>query len=123
MKLLRLFGQIYRESLGEGFHEITPVADQVVQGCQNALLGLPIREGAVIRTTVIDGPSDRAGLESGDIVLSIGGRDVATVSDLTRLLKQEFSAGQEVEVEVFRTGDGAGERKTLTLELGERPRQ
>ena len=88
-----------------------------------ASVGLPIREGVIIQTTVIDGPSDRAGIEPGDIMMSIGGHDVATVSDLTRLLKQEFSAGQDVEVEVFRTANGAGERKTLTLELGEWPRR
>ena len=88
-----------------------------------AELGLPIREGAVIRTTVIDGPSDRAGIQPGDIVVSIGGHDIATVSDLTRLLKQEFSAGQEVEVKVFRTANGAGTRQTLTLKLGERPQR
>jgi len=86
-------------------------------------VGLPIREGVIIRTTVIDVPSDLAGILPGDIVMSIGGHDVATLSDLTRLLKQEFSTGQEVEVEVFRTDNGAGERKILTLELGERPRQ
>ena len=88
-----------------------------------AEVGLPIREGVIIQTTVIDGPSDRAGMQAGDIVVSMGGHDVATVSDLTRLLKQEFTAGQEVEVTVFRTANGAGTRETLTLELGERPRQ
>ena len=88
-----------------------------------AEVGLPIRQGVIIQTTVIDGPSDRAGILAGDIVMKIGGHDVATVSDLTRLLKQEFTAGQEVEVELFRTSNGDGERKTLTLELGERPQQ
>jgi len=88
-----------------------------------AEVGLPIREGVIIRTIVIDGPSDRAGMEPGDIVVNIGGHDIATVSDLTRLLKQEFKAGQEVEVEVFRLVDGASTRETFTLMLGERPRQ
>ena len=88
-----------------------------------AEVGLPIREGVIIQTTVVDGPSDRAGIEPGDILINIGGHDVATVSDLTRLLKQEFNAGQEVDLEVFRTANGSGIRRTLTLELGERPRQ
>ncbi|HIN24771.1 MAG TPA: PDZ domain-containing protein [Dehalococcoidia bacterium] len=88
-----------------------------------AEVGLPIREGVIIRNTVVDGPSDRAGIIPGDIVVNIAGQDIATVSDLTRLLKQELRAGQQVEVEVFRVADGAGSRKTLTLELGERPQQ
>ena len=87
-----------------------------------AQVGLPIREGVIIQTTVEGGPSDQAGIQPGDIILKIGGHDVATVSDLTRLLKQEFQAGQELAVEVFRTGDG-GSTETLTLVLGERPQR
>ena len=86
-------------------------------------VGLPIREGVIIQNTVVDGPFGRAGIIPGDVVVKIAGQDIATVSDFTRLLKQEFSAGQQVEVEVFRVVDGDGSRKTLTLELGERPQQ
>ncbi|NQW23780.1 MAG: trypsin-like peptidase domain-containing protein [SAR202 cluster bacterium] len=88
-----------------------------------AEVGLPIREGVIIQTIVADGPSDRAGIQPGDIVVNVDGHDVATVSDLVRLLKQEFTAGQKVEVEVFRSANGGGTRITVTLELGERPRQ
>ena len=88
-----------------------------------AQVGLPIREGAIIQNTLVDGPSDRAGIHPGDIVVNIDGHDIATVSDLTRLLRQEFKAGQEVEVEVFRVVDGQSSTKVLALELGERPQQ
>ena len=88
-----------------------------------AQVGLPIREGVIIQNTLVDGPSDRAGIHPGDIVVNIDGHDIATVSDLTRLLRQEFKAGQEVEVEVFRVVDGQSSTKALALELGERPQQ
>jgi len=88
-----------------------------------AQVGLPIREGVIIQNTVVDGPSDQAGMEPGDILVNIGGQDIPTVSDLTRLLKQEFNPGQELEVEVFRVVDGDGSREMLTLTLGERPQQ
>ena len=88
-----------------------------------AQVGLPIREGVIIQNMLVDGPSDRAGIHPGDIVVNIDGHDIATVSDLTRLLKQEFKAGQEVEVEVFRVVDGQSSTKVLALELGERPQQ
>jgi len=48
-----------------------------------AEVGLPIREGVIIQNTVVDGPSDRAGINPGDIVVKIAGQDIATVSDLT----------------------------------------
>ena len=88
-----------------------------------ARVGLPIREGVIIQNIVADGPSDQAGIKPGDILVNIDGHDIATVSDLTRLLKTEFSAGQELIVEVFRVVDGEGFREMLTLKLGERPRQ
>lgn len=82
-----------------------------------AELGLPIREGVVIRSILIDGPADGAGILPGDVVLSADGNKVAVVSDLTRLLKQEFRAGQAIEVEIFRE-DGI---TVIQLVLGERP--
>jgi S1-C subfamily serine protease len=84
-----------------------------------AEVGLPIREGVVIQDVLINGPSDRAGIRPGDIALSAGGHRLATVSDFTRLLKQEFRAGQEIEMELFRKGA----REKIRLRLGERPQQ
>ena len=84
-----------------------------------AEVGLPTREGVVIQNTVVDGPADKVGIRPGDIVLSADGNKVATVSDLIRLLKQEFQADQEIDVELFR--DGAA--TTVRMELGERPTQ
>ena len=84
-----------------------------------AEVGLPIREGAIITNTVIDSPADQAGIRPGDIVLSADGNKVATVSDLIRLLKQEFKVGQEIDVELFRDGAVA----TVRMTLGERPTQ
>jgi S1-C subfamily serine protease len=81
--------------------------------------GLPIREGVIIQDALRGGPSDQAGIKPGDIILSMDGRKVATVIDLTRLLRKEFQAGQEIEVELFR--DGVTE--TIRMELGERPSQ
>ncbi|MCH8108355.1 MAG: trypsin-like peptidase domain-containing protein [Chloroflexi bacterium] len=82
---------------------------------QAAAMG--VREGVVVARVVIDGPSDRAGIISGDIILSIDGVKIATLDDLIRLLRQELIAGQEVAVEVFRQGSTG----MLQLVLGERP--
>ena len=84
-----------------------------------AEVGLPIREGVVIQNTIINGPAAEAGIRPGDIVVSANGHKLATVSDLTRLLKQEFKAGQEIDIEIFRDGGN----KVVELVLGERPRR
>ena len=80
-------------------------------------LGLPIREGVVIQDVLPDGPSHEAGIQPGDIIMSMDGRDTATVTELTRLLRREFRAGQEIEVQLFR----GGSRQTVRLILGEWP--
>lgn len=84
---------------------------------QAAAMGMGVREGVVVARIVINGPSDRAGIISGDIILSIDGVKIATLEDLIRLLRQELIAGQEVAVEVFRQGSTG----TVQLVLGERP--
>ena len=82
-----------------------------------AQFGLPIREGVIIQSVLQGGPSDKAGISPGDIVMSIDGKEVATVLDLMRMLRQDLEAHQEVEVQLFRNGA----RDTITMTLGERP--
>jgi len=83
-----------------------------------AQAGIPVSEGVVVREVVRNGPADSASIQRGDIILSLDGIKVGTVRDLTRILRQEFSAKQEIEVELFRNGA----RLTLPMVLGERPR-
>ena len=82
-----------------------------------AEVGLPIREGVVIRDLLPDGPAGQAGIQPGDVITAMDGQRVPTTRDLTRLLRQEFRVGQEVQVELFRDGF----TQTLTMVMGERP--
>ncbi|MSQ05637.1 MAG: PDZ domain-containing protein [Dehalococcoidia bacterium] len=79
---------------------------------------LSVREGVLIRGVVAGGPAERAAIKGGDIILSVNGKKVVSVSDLTRRLRQELRSGQQVDMELFR--DGA--RRTHKLTLGEVPR-
>ena len=83
-----------------------------------AEVGLPIREGVVVVKLFKDGPSDQAGIQPGDIILSMNGHKVDTTRVLTRLLRQEFKPRQEIQVGLFRKGS----KLTLPLVLKERPR-
>lgn len=83
-----------------------------------AEVGLPIREGVVVVKLFKDGPSDQAGIQPGDIILSMNGHKVDTTRVLTRLLRQEFKPRQEIRVQLFRKGS----KLTLPLVLKERPR-
>jgi S1-C subfamily serine protease len=61
------------------------------------------RQGVRVAQVVADSPAGRAGLFSGDIVVSLGGRDVATPGDLQRAMTED-AIGQPVELTVWRRG-------------------
>jgi S1-C subfamily serine protease len=49
------------------------------------------------------GPADQAGLRPGDLLLTAGGKPVATAQDLQRLMFAE-SIGQQLPITVMRNG-------------------
>ena len=78
--------------------------------------GLPA--GAFVESVSAGGAAERGGLQAQDIITEVGGYAVTSVSDLTRMLRK-FAAGDVVSVEVYR----AGQMKTLTVTLDEKPRE
>jgi serine protease Do len=87
--------------------------------------------GVLIVSVLSGGPSDDVlrgatgetevnGLEvptGGDVVVSMGGREIVTQADLSNFLTLETSPGDTIDVTVLRDGS----RRTVQLELGERP--
>ena len=82
-----------------------------------AQAGIPVRQGVLVAKVVDGEAAHSAGVLAGDIIVSLAGRPVATVSELIRILRQELQASQVVDVIVFRDG----EELTLEIALGERP--
>ena len=78
--------------------------------------GLPA--GAYIESVTEGGAAEKGGILAGDIITEVGGFEVTSVSDLTRVLRK-FEAGQTVSVEVYRTGS----YKTISVVLDEKPRE
>lgn len=70
--------------------------------------------GAIVRSVVDDGPADEAGLRQGDLILSVGGRDVDDTRRLFRIIA-EAPIGEEVEVEFIRKR----KRQTTTILIEE----
>lgn len=80
-------------------------------------LGLdPEVRGAAITLVFPDNPALEAGLEAGDVIVSLGGRSVESAEDLTDALSR-FDPGDEVEV-VITNAEGT---RTVEVTLAQRP--
>ena len=71
--------------------------------------------GALVQGVEDGEPADRAGVEQGDVIVSVNGREVKNSDDL-RMNVARLRPGTKVDIEVVREG----RRKNLTVELGER---
>jgi S1-C subfamily serine protease len=59
--------------------------------------------GLRVASVVSGGPADRAGLRTGDLLLTAGGHEVATAQDLQRLMFEE-AIGHPLPITVMRNG-------------------
>ena len=57
----------------------------------------------LVTETVANGPAQRAGVQTGDIILALGGSVVTGVDDLQRVLSSD-SIGRELSITLLREG-------------------
>ena len=105
---LREHGKVARGWLGVRVQTVTP---EIAAGFR-----LEAAEGALVSSVTPDSPAAKAGLESGDVILSWDGQQVTRLKDLPRLVA--FTpAGKSVELEIWRKGA----QQTLTVVTGKAP--
>ncbi len=78
--------------------------------------GMGSQRGAIVANVTPGGPSERGGLQSGDIVTSVNGVNVKTSSELTREVAKA-KPGDVLRLDVLR----AGKRKNVEIRSGVRP--
>jgi len=81
-----------------------------------AALGIDRNRGTLIRTVTPGGPADRAGLQQGDVVVSVAGQPVTPDATLAFLVAQQ-PIGSRIPLEVIRQG----QRRNITVAVAERP--
>ncbi len=77
-------------------------------------VGLPERHGLLVRAVEDDSPGHGAGLEPGDLIVSIGGQPVEGVESLYSSLDSVAASGGELELGVVRGTD----ERTVTARFG-----
>lgn len=107
---LKEFGRTKRGWLGV---QITDVSKEISES-----LGLPNTKGAFISGLNPAGPSKKAGIQEGDVILKFNKNEILKMSDLPRLVA-ESDVGSIANVEIWR------KNKIITIEvqLGELPEE
>ena len=99
------FGTVRRAILG--------VTVQEVDDADARFYGLERVGGALIRSVGEGSPAEEAGLEAGDVIVQVAGRQVTSVSDLQREVRS-YEPGDIVTVE-YVGRDGERESRRITL--------
>ncbi|PMO92842.1 serine endoprotease DegQ [Vibrio breoganii] len=100
------FGEVKRGMLGVQGGEITSELAEA--------LGYESSRGAFVNQVMPDSAADEAGLQAGDIIVSIDGKRIDTFSEL-RAKVATLGAGKEIKLGVIRDGD----KKEFDVTLGE----
>ncbi len=103
-------GRVIRPYLGVGVFDKETAARAGYQ--------LNVDAGVYVQNVSLDGPGGKAGLQRGDVILSVAGEKTNTVGDL-RAAITSHQVGDSVEVEFIRNG----EKMTVTAVLEAIPEQ
>ncbi len=101
-------GRVARGWLGV---QVQPLDDDIARS-----LGLNEAQGALVASVVPDSPASRGGLQQGDVILTFNGDNVQDSRDLTQRVGAA-RIGAASRMEILR----AGQRRTLSIQLAERP--
>jgi len=101
-------GKVVRGYMGVNIQDLTPAIRSAFKLSQD--------QGALISGVEKGGPADKAGLQRGDVVLSLNGQPVANSRDL-RFRIASLRPGSTARLEVLRDA----QRREINVTLGERP--
>jgi serine protease Do len=79
-------------------------------------LGLERNRGELINSVTRGGPAERAGIQEGDVIVTVAGQPVTPDASLAFLISQQ-QIGTRVPMEVVRQG----QRRTVQVQIAERP--
>ncbi len=88
-------GRVTRGRIGV---QITEVSKETAES-----FGLPKAAGALVNSVEKGGPADKGGIEAGDIIVKVDGREVKTSSELPRIVTV-VKPGTKVTLTVWRKG-------------------
>jgi len=76
--------------------------------------GLAKPEGALVSSVEKDSPAEKAGIESGDVILKFNGKEIGSSRDLPSMVA-DITPGETAKIEIWR----AGKSRLLSVDVGE----
>jgi len=98
-------GKVQRGFLGVSTQDLNPALIEA--------FGLKQKKGAVITSVIEDSPAGKAGLQPGDILIKINGRDVKNASDVRNRIGL-LAVGEQVDFDILRGGQSKKITTTVT---------
>lgn len=86
---------------GEAVHPYMGVSSSTIDEGLATEFGLPVTQGALVRFVEPGSPADQGGLERGDIIITIAGRDIEGIEDVFAAIRSA-DIGEAVLVVVIR---------------------
>lgn len=99
-------GEVRRGWLGV---TVQPLTSSLVEAYK-----IPVKEGSIIADVQKGSPAQKYGLERGDVIVSIGGKQVKNSQDVVFFVRNKL-AGEKVVFEIYRDG----KKKTIDVTLGD----
>lgn len=113
LPVLEQSGELKRAFIGL---DLTDLAPQIVSS-----LNLDMdNRGSIIRSTVIEGPAEKAGLKPYDVIYEFDGKKVRDTQDLITKIA-DLDPGTKVNLKYFRNNNGKAVEKIALITLAERP--
>ncbi|HEY5526909.1 MAG TPA: trypsin-like peptidase domain-containing protein [Candidatus Anoxymicrobiaceae bacterium] len=97
-------------------HPYIGVQSQTVSSEIATQYHLPVSEGAYVTYIVPNGPAQKAGIQTGDIIVAAGGQPVKAVDDLVASVRKT-GVGQKISITYYRGTD----KKTVDVTVQEEP--
>ena len=99
-------GEVRRGWLGATVQPLTP---SLVESYK-----IPVKEGAIISDVVKDSPAEKYGLQRGDVIVKVGGKDTKNAEDVVFAVRNHLS-GDKVPFDIYRDG----KKTTVEVTLGD----
>ena len=106
MESLKKYGRVTRGWLGVSIQDVDQELSQTMK--------LPTARGVLIADVQAGSPAAKAGIQRGDVVEKVQGRDVSTTGEFRNAIAAA-GAGRKVDIELFRDG----KLRTIPASLGE----